>query len=243
MSLILCRIHSRTTLAGFYLADGSDIASFLCKLNYLMVLAWPPIRVCQRRIVNWQQLGNPRHPWAIAWFQQESGQESRPRGSRWVRCRAGGGGGGGWIRLIVDFQPLVVISPTASWIWWCMQVYACELMWTCLVWAKRSTPDNFWVPSHRFNSATGEQKGITHTIYTDSKPPSRMPSSLMPSWEAQTSHFLRLWCDTVEDQIPASRTSSGRSNHYAMRGRSLWVSDGPCATLSLCAKPGPLAGL
>ncbi len=51
-----------------------------------------------------------------------------------------------------------------------MQVYACELMWTCLVWAERSMPDSFWVPSHRFNSGTGEQKGITQTIYTDSKP-------------------------------------------------------------------------
>ncbi len=40
-------------------------------------------------------------------------------------------------------QPLMVISPTASWIRWCMQVYACELMWTCLVWAERSTPDSF----------------------------------------------------------------------------------------------------
>ncbi len=40
-------------------------------------------------------------------------------------------------------------------------------MWTYLVWAERSTPDNFWLPSHRFNSATGEQKGITQTIYTD----------------------------------------------------------------------------
>ncbi len=25
------------------------------------------------------------------------------------------------------------LSLTASWIRWCMQVYACELMWTCLV--------------------------------------------------------------------------------------------------------------
>ncbi len=36
--------------------------------------------------------------------------------------------GGGWIRLIVGFQPLMVISPTASWIRWCMQVYACEFL-------------------------------------------------------------------------------------------------------------------
>ncbi len=31
---------------------------------------------------------------------------------------------GGGIRLIVGFQPLMVISPTASWILWRMQVYA-----------------------------------------------------------------------------------------------------------------------
>ncbi len=31
------------------------------------------------------------------------------------------------------------------------------------------------------NSATGEQKGITQTIYTDFEPPSRLPNSLMPS--------------------------------------------------------------
>ncbi len=33
----------------------------------------------------------------------------------------------GGIRLIVGFQPLMVISLTASWIRWCMQVYACNL--------------------------------------------------------------------------------------------------------------------
>ncbi len=56
-------------------------------------------------------------------------------------------------------------------------------MWTCLVWAERSTPDSLGVPSHRFNSTTGEQKfkGTTQTIYTDSEPPSRLPKSLMPS--------------------------------------------------------------
>ncbi len=36
-------------------------------------------------------------------------------------CAYGGRG-----RLIVGFQPLMVISPTASWIRWCMQVYAFE---------------------------------------------------------------------------------------------------------------------
>ena len=41
--------------------------------------------------------------------------------------------GSGGVKLIVGFQPLIVISPTASWIRWCMQVHAGELMWTCLV--------------------------------------------------------------------------------------------------------------
>ncbi len=96
---------------------------------------------------------------------------------------------------------------------------ACELMWTCLVWAERSTPDIFGVPSHRFNSATCEQKGITQTIYSDSEPPSRMPNSLMPSPKLRSSN-LHFWCDAVGDRTPASRTPSGRSNHYATRGRS-----------------------
>ena len=55
----------------------------------------------------------------------------------------------GGIRLKVGFQPLMVISPTASWTRWCMQGYAVvgvargcsEYIWTCLVWAERSTPD------------------------------------------------------------------------------------------------------
>ncbi len=76
-----------------------------------------------------------------------------------------------------------------NWIRWRMQVYACELMWTCLVWAQRSTPNGFWVPSHRFNSATGEQKGITQTIYTDSKPPTQLPNSLMPSAKLRSANL------------------------------------------------------
>ncbi len=31
-----------------------------------------------------------------------------------------------------------------------LQVHACELMWTCLVWAEQSTPDSFGVPRHQF---------------------------------------------------------------------------------------------
>ncbi len=102
---------------------------------------------------------------------------------------SGGVGEGGGGRLIVGFHPIMDISPTASWIRWYMQVYACEVMLTCLVWVERSTPDNFLVPSHWFNSATGEQKGITQTIYTDSEPPSRLPNSLMPSAKVRSANL------------------------------------------------------
>ncbi len=62
-------------------------------------------------------------------------------------------GGRGVIRLIVGFQSVMVISPTASWIRWCMQVYACELMWTGLLWAERSTPDIWRIGTIPPNSA------------------------------------------------------------------------------------------
>ncbi len=68
-------------------------------------------------------------------------------------------------------------------------MYACELMWTRLVWAPPSTPYSFWVPSHRFNSTTGEQKGITRAIYTDSEPPSQLPNSLMPSAKLRSANL------------------------------------------------------
>ncbi len=45
------------------------------------------------------------------------------------------------------------------------------------------------MPSHRFNSATGEQKWITQIIYTDSEPPSRMPNSLMPSAKLRSANL------------------------------------------------------
>ncbi len=70
------------------------------------------------------------------------------------------------------------------------------VMWTCLVWAEHSMPDNFWVPSHRFNSATGEQKELTQTIYTDSKLPSRMPNSLMPSAKLRSTN-LSFFCTSL----------------------------------------------
>ncbi len=59
-------------------------------------------------------------------YQSETGEKN----SLWVRwslCTAWAlltSKLGGGIRLIVGFQPLMVISPTASWIQWRMQVYA-----------------------------------------------------------------------------------------------------------------------
>ncbi len=73
--------------------------------------------------------------------------------------------GGGWIRLIVGFQPLMVISPTTSWIRWCMQVYAWwfNVGLSCL--AERSTPDNFWVPSHRLRGGGLHIMGKNASLY------------------------------------------------------------------------------
>ncbi len=120
-----------------------------------------------------------------------------------------------------------------------------DLMWICLVWAERSTPNKCWVPSHRFSSATGEQKGVTQTIYTDSELPSRMPNSLMLSAKLRSANlpFLRLWCDAVGDRTPAPRTPSGRSNHYATHGRSCSVglrgNWGSVSGLESMAMPNP----
>ncbi len=93
------------------------------------------------------------------------------------------------IRLIVGFQPLVVISPTASWILWLMQVYAWWVNVELSCFGRATYARQFWVPSHRFNFATGEQKGITQAIYTDSEPRSRMPNSLMPSAKLRSANL------------------------------------------------------
>ncbi len=89
-----------------------------------------------------------------------------------------------------------------------------DLMWTCLVWAERSTPDNFWAPSPRFNSATGEQKGITQTIYTDSDPPSRMPNSVMPSAKLRSELYNGESIVTVLTVIPLTLTCTCMSKDH-----------------------------
>ncbi len=102
---------------------------------------------------------------------------------------AGGGRGRGGIRLIVGFQPLMVISPTASWIRWCTQVYAWWFNVDLCCLGRTIYARQFWVQIHQFNSTTGEQNGITQTIYTDSEPPSRMPNSLMQSAKLRSANL------------------------------------------------------
>ncbi len=87
-------------------------------------------------------------------------------------------------------------------------------MWACLVWAERSTPDKFWVPNHRCNSTTVEQKVITQTIYTDSKPASQMPNSLMPSANLRSANLPPIFYvfgvtrSGIEPQPPAPRADA-----------------------------------
>ncbi len=61
----------------------------------------------------------------------------------------------------------------------------------------------------------GERNPLDHD--TDSEPASRLPYLLVRSWVAQTSRFLRLWCDGVGDQTWALCTPSESSNLYATR--------------------------
>ncbi len=96
----------------------------------------------------------------------------------------------GGIRLKVGFQPLIVISPAASWIRWCMQVYVGVFVVIC----GKFGPVLFWASTFLWgakslNSATGEQKGITQTNYTDSEQTSRLSNSLMPSAKLNRSNL------------------------------------------------------
>ena len=118
-----------------------------------------------------------RRDWArdIAWI---------GRRGRWSRL--GGGVKHAYSRLSTSHGHITDRKWDAGGVCRCMRG---EFMWTRLVWAERSTPYNFWVPSHRYNSTTGEQKGITRTIYTDSKPPSRLPISLMPSAKLRSANL------------------------------------------------------
>ncbi len=91
-------------------------------------------------------------------------------------------------------------------------------MWTCHVWAKRSTPHNFWVPSHRFNFATGEQKEITQTIYTDSEPPVVINAKRQAEKRKPPSFYV-FGMTRSESNPGLPHPERGRSNYCATRGR------------------------
>ncbi len=76
-------------------------------------------------------------------------------------------GAGGWIGLIVGFQPLMIISTTASWIRWCVQVYACDLMWTCLVLGRTIYARQFWgaKPPTQFRHRWAERNHSGHLYW------------------------------------------------------------------------------
>ncbi len=95
-------------------------------------------------------------------------------------------GGGGWIRLIVGFQPLMVISPTASCIRWRMQGYACELMWTCLVGPNDLRPRQFLgaKPPIQFRHRWAERNHSDHLYWL------RAAQSVLTEWET---HWLTYW--------------------------------------------------
>ncbi len=60
----------------------------------------------------------------------------------------------GWSRLIVGFQPLMVISPTASWIRWRMQVYAwCNVYLSCLGGPNKTGPHGGTIYARQFLGA------------------------------------------------------------------------------------------
>ncbi len=107
------------------------------------------------------------------------------------------------------------------------QVFRLELMWTCLVCRIRTILGAN--EAHQFNSATGEQKGITQTIYTDSEPPSRLPNSVMPSAKLKSANlpFFYVFGVTrlgIEPQRPAPRAHA----------RTTILREGGCGFIGVC---------
>ncbi len=91
-----------------------------------------------------------------------------------------------------------------------------ELILARHVWAERSAPDSFWVPSHWLNSAKGEQMNPSGH-YNDSEQASRLPNAVMPSANVRSANLLvftsLVWRGRGSN--PGLPHSSGRSNHYA----------------------------
>ncbi len=162
-----------------------------------------------------QRSQSERQPWRAWQWEKPSKNDHTPRYTVMERHNMERG----WIRLIVGFQPLMVISPTASWIPWCVQVYACELMWTCLVWAIYDLRPRVLgcQATDSIPPQVSRNKSLRPFILTPSRPVGCLTQT------SQTSPFSRLWCDAVGDRTPASRTPSGRSlSKLELR----WVSSG-----------------
>ena len=125
----------------------------------------------------------------------------------------------GWIRLIVGFQPLMVILPNAfGGVCRCM---CGDLICGPVLFGLKDLPPTILECQATDLIAPGEQKGITQTIYTDSETPSRMPNSLMPSAKLRSANlpFFTSLVWRGRDRTPISHTPNGDSNHYATRGR------------------------
>ncbi len=93
-----------------------------------------------------------------------------------------------WVSILILLPQFQVMSP--SWIQW-------------------------WVVLHCLQSPSCTRRRCT-LQYSPAvvRPP--LPC-VLPSPHLM-SHFLRLWCDAIGEQTPASCTPSGRSNHCATRG-------------------------
>ncbi len=131
---------------------------------------------------------------------------------------------GGGIRLKIVFQPLKIISPTASWIWRCMQV---EVWWvrldpSCLGRTIYTQQCLGAKPPTQFHHMWAERNHPDH--YTGSEQPSQFPTSLMPSAKLRSTNlpFLRGFFGVSRSGVwtSASRFPSVDALTTKLRGRS-----------------------
>ncbi len=81
-------------------------------------------------------------------------------------------------------------------------------MWTCLVWAERSTPDNF---SDSIPPQVSRTESLRPFILTPSRPVGCLTHWWQaPTWEAQTSHFyvFGVTRSGIEPRPPAPRADA-----------------------------------
>ncbi len=114
-----------------------------------------------------------------------------------------------------------------------------DLMWTCLVWAERSTSDKFGCQATDSIPPQVNRKVSLKTIYTDSELPSRMPNSLMPSAKPSSANLpfltsLGVTLSGIQPRPPAPRadalTTSLRRGGFGLIG-SNWAKRLPFMTI------------